>query len=442
MEAEQRTREANLLLALLPDVCHRLMLDFERESWEACPDVRKAEFAMSHLRKFGPGSLAGARRTLVRLKRWLVLNGMPGKASTFQCEAGLLIWFVLDEQRASGSKTGGATVPSSLRTSLEFARVHCAVPVRSNADALGTISSATSRTPVPALSVTIRMLYHFIYMACEGAAPGSVVSVYSSLLVMCCFASLRVKDAQRATLRFAPSASGEVVQGECFTSKHPKRRAPQRMPFYLPCMEDTFGPWSGPTKGLQSALPGRDYLFPAVRKPRSAAVSDARAGLVATPARSPEVIEAMRAILMMPPLALDKKEAARISGHSLRHVLPTLARVFGLSVEDRNELGRWAAAVQASLRRSALPNTYSAEAESVRVLDILRNLLARMDARVKKLPRGAESLPAFGGWDIMAEGDAGDAAAAAELGADAQSSSESESEESGLSSFRGLTVGS
>ena len=42
----------------------------------------------------------------------------------------------------------------------------------------------------------------------------------------------------------------------------------------------------------------------------------------------------------------------------------------------------------------------------------------------------------------MAEGDAGDAAAAAELGADAQSSSESESEESGLSSFRGLTVGS
>ena len=109
LEAEQRTREAYLLLSLLPDACHRLMLDFHVASWEACPvDRNKADFAMKHLGKFGPGSLALARRTLVRLRRWLVLNGMPGKAATFECEAGVLIWFVLDEQRASarGRKSG------------------------------------------------------------------------------------------------------------------------------------------------------------------------------------------------------------------------------------------------------------------------------------------------------------------------------------------------
>ena len=84
------------------------MLDFHVDSWEACPVDREAEFAMKHLGKFGPGSLSLARRTLVRLRRWLVLNGMPGKAATFECEAGVLIWFVLDEQRASarGRKSG------------------------------------------------------------------------------------------------------------------------------------------------------------------------------------------------------------------------------------------------------------------------------------------------------------------------------------------------
>ena len=43
-----------------------------------------------------------------------------------------------------------------------------------------------------------------------------------------------------------------------------------------------------------------------------------------------------------------------------------------------------------------------------------------MDARVKELLRGAVSLPAFGGWDIMAGGDAGCVAAATDLGACAQ----------------------
>ena len=181
-------------------------------------------------------------------------------------------------------------------------------------------------------------------------------------------------------------------------------------------------------RGLQLTLPERDYLFPAVRKPRAASVIGPMAELVATPAKSSEVIDALRAILMLPPLSMTKKEAKRISGHSMRHVMPTLARVFGMSVEDRAELGRWAAAVQASTRRSALPNTYSAEAESGRVLEILRGLLARMDARVKELPGGFGSLPAFGGWDRMAGGAVPDAVLEVDLEAEAPSSSESDSD--------------
>ena len=208
-----------------------------------------------------------------------------------------------------------------------------------------------------------------------------------------------------------------------------EKAAPVRMPFFVPVLDDIFGRWLVPTRRLDLALPRRDYLFPAVQKPRpKASALDAEARMAARPARSADVIGVLREILRMQPLGLSQAEASRITGHSLRHVLPTLARVFGMSLEDRNELGRWAAAVQASARRSSLPNHYSIEAEGARVLSILRTLLARMHTRVQGLPRRALSLPAFGGWDVMAGATVPAAVVAMDLEAEAPSSSDSESD--------------
>ena len=115
-------------------------------------------------------------------------------------------------------------------------------------------------------------------------------------------------------------------------------------------------------------------------------------------------------------------EARRVTGHSLRHCLPTLARVFGFTLEERNELGRWAAAVQASARRSALPNVYAVEAESVRVLDILRRLLARMHEAVGRFPSGCRDLPPLGGWDLLSRDRAPKGISVAGLEAESESS--------------------
>ena len=91
-----------------------------------------------------------------------------------------------------------------------------------------------------------------------------------------------------------------------------------------------FGEWTRATRGLQESLPGRDYLFPAVRRPRTAPVLGPSSELTATPAKSSEVIEVLRALLMLPPLSMTEVDTKRISGHSLRlatHV-PTFATVY------------------------------------------------------------------------------------------------------------------
>ena len=49
------------------------------------------------------------------------------------------------------------------------------------------------------------------------------------------------------------------------------------------------------------------------------------------------VSKVVRFLLTLPPLSLSTSQAAKFSGHSARHLLPTLARLFALSKEDRDE---------------------------------------------------------------------------------------------------------
>ena len=82
----------------------------------------------------------------------------------------------------------------------------------------------------------------------------------------------------------------------------------------------------------------------------------------------------------------------------MRHLLPTLARLFGLSKEDRDELARWAASPEVRGQRRAMPNLYSQEVAAPRVVEIVNSILARAYARSDELG-GFEFLPPFGGWE-------------------------------------------
>jgi hypothetical protein len=97
----------------------------------------------------------------------------------------------------------------------------------------------------------------------------------------------------------------------------------------------------------------------------------------------------------------SRVKARRYSGHSLRHLIPTVARILGFSIEERNELARWAAAADRPSQRNAMSNVYASEAECDKVLGILKCLVARMH-EVVQLMGGPTHLPATGGWSQFA----------------------------------------
>ena len=285
--------------------------------------------------------MAGCRRALLRLGKWLVLNDLEAECAGFTCSGATLSWFGLDEQRVS--RSGGRTVIHGLRSGLDFGRRHLAlIGLETDHDAFVNIAALPPKPPTPAKTATVAIFMHLLWHAQCGGSP--VATLYSSLLVLCCIAALRVRDAQRASLRVVRggtqgSPSDVVVAGMCYTSKHPKRRAHMSMPFFAVA-------WPSHSQWYESAAAaccdaaggstGRDYMFPALNVPKSRPFDDARVVVLDTPARSATVIAVLRWILTLPPLALSKTEAAAFSGHSMRHFLPTLARFMAIPEEDRH----------------------------------------------------------------------------------------------------------
>ena len=412
LEREQRVAEMDALLAIVPAECHSLCVGARVREWSKYPLSRRRELLTRHLCSYSAGSLASCRRALLRLGKWLVLNDLEAECAGFTCSGATLSWFGLDEQRVS--RSGGRTVIHGLRAGLDFGRRHLALTgLETDHDAFINIAALPPKPPTPAKAATVAVFMHLLWHARYGVSP--VATLYSSQLVVCCIAALRVRDAQRASLRVIRgdaqgSPSGVVIAGMCYTSKHPKRRAHMPMPFFAVA-------WPSHSHWYESAATaccdgagestGRDYMFPALMVPRSRTFDDARVAVLDTPARSATVIAVLRWILTLPPLALSKAEAAAFSGHSMRHFLPTLARFMATPEEDRHELARWAATCDTRGRRHSMPNRYAAEAEAPRILQIQRDLFQRLDLAIgadgirTALDASDPVLPMREGWPAL-----------------------------------------
>ena len=145
------------------------------------------------------------------------------------------------------------------------------------ADSFRNIAAPSGKAPVPALSATVSFVYHFFALMSH---TSTVVSYYACGFLRCLLACLRVRDAQRASVH----CSDDMVEGCCFTSKHPKHRHAKRMPFYVPAalpFESTPCRWA-----LRLHTTGQtcDYVFPRVKVPRGTALSSHQATLMAGPA--------------------------------------------------------------------------------------------------------------------------------------------------------------
>ena len=152
------------------------------------------------------------------------------------------------------------------------------------------------------------MLLHFAVLAAQH--PLQIVRQYASGFVLVQLAALRLRDTQRATVDVGPALLGQgYVSGRCFTSKHPTRRSPLPMHFFVPAETSVgglLGAWYTPLATRPAHL---DYLFSRPKYPRGKNITHPEASYTDAPAPTATVIAQMRVLLRQPPLQLSAAEA-------------------------------------------------------------------------------------------------------------------------------------
>mmetsp|Transcript_18064 Transcript_18064/g.38799 ORF Transcript_18064/g.38799 Transcript_18064/m.38799 type:complete len:101 (-) Transcript_18064:784-1086(-) len=96
------------LLSVVPVKYHAICVGATEREWAKYPLERRTELLTRHLCSFSAGSLAGYRRALLRLGKWLLVNDLVDECADYQCSGATLSWFGIDEQNVS--RDGGRTV--------------------------------------------------------------------------------------------------------------------------------------------------------------------------------------------------------------------------------------------------------------------------------------------------------------------------------------------
>lgn len=377
VESAAKEKQATLLAALLGEAQVATACGYRNEEWAARPPEKRRALWLKHATSYSEGKLRSTRCSLIRLSKWLEAEGLLEACSGWSVSGGLLAEWTADEK--SASRAAGDSIPGALRGDMVFASEALKLKGLGVKEPAFVNATATAgKEPTPALAATAAMLFHFAGLA--RSHPRPIVRHYAAGMVLVTLAALRIRDAQRAHIEVhATPVRGAALEGKCYTSKHPKRRAPKPMPFWLPPSHELLGDWPS---GLQ--YQGPDYIFPVVQVPRGSrdGIADARAAVADGPARSQYVIKHMRAMLRLDGF-MSAAQAKRFSGHSGRHTLVTIARLLRYKSEDRHELGRWLAALSDKKeRRASMPNAYSSEGEQPRVLEVITRLLGDIRRRV------------------------------------------------------------
>jgi hypothetical protein len=205
---------------------------------------------------------------------------------------------------------------------------------------------------------------HLSYLAHHST---TFIKVYAASFLCMVLTSLRYCDAMRSGV---PKRTGQAFDGKARRGK----MSSQPMLWYCPLKDFTGSAIWSATWLSQLQLLGRDHLFPNFV---GECIGDTREwSFDSTPPLKSKVYGALIYMLMLPPLSLTGTQAkAAVKLHGMRRVVPILARLFSsilhLTIEDRNELGRWA-----YTSSGAMPNLYSDEAYRPRQIEVREKVLA------------------------------------------------------------------
>ena len=352
-KVEIAVREASKLIT--PAMADRVVV-FHTDEKEAIGPTVHGERLVEHLRRHA-GSGAQMRlavSALLSLAMFAQQNFGLNKEN-FEFSSGLISIYL--------SSMTALTMPRSRLSALRFGQ-----------RVFGAFCNATDPVLDPYLTkvskgghapaTPLKCALHVCFLASESTS--TIIRVWAASFLCMMLTSLRYCDVMRAG---APKRTPQAFDGKSRKGK----MSSLPMLWYCP-LKDFTGSETWSTEWIeQLTILGRDHLFPNFD---GTSIGDATAWSVGHgPPDKHKVYGALIYMLTLPPLSLPVEEAKKfVKLHGMRRIVPILARLFssvlGLTVEDRNELGRWAYTSQ-----GAMPNLYSDEANRPNQINVRERVL-------------------------------------------------------------------
>ena len=314
-------------------------------------------------------SMANARRSLLALFDYAKSTGIT--LTNFKASVGLISAFL--------SSQTAATMPASRLMGLAWAQKNFNIEIHADDSVLASYKEVRGSGANHATTTPPKIMCHYAVIASDSSAPEYIRAGAAGLHLLGA-GSLRYGDAQRSKWR---------VLSDCIEGHGPSKTGKA---YWWAEKKDWLDgdAWYRPLlKSYKGAKEEPDYIFRrATFATKHSGDPDHFTGWGKGPAVKKHVIELDRHILQLPPLSLSPEEAAVYSRqHGKRRTYPTLARYMshklGLTIDDREELGRWApqGVGDKKARKQYLTNRYGSDAARTRSVHV-RKIVAAAARRV------------------------------------------------------------
>ena len=382
-EQSLAAQEVLKLRRILPEGCERRMLGSEHDFNQATPEMRRTALARKFAAASGPsGGSASRDRRFVQ--RWLTFCRSRGVSPPWPVGAVVFSEFIADATSKSKGSKKGASVAHSLKLAAVHARDHFCLPVSLDAAVLFNLVQPHRGDSDAAASPSLACLACWERLAASHPSPAARHAC--QIAVLACWLSLRSVHFIRLTV--LESSNDDDVRLNVARDKDSSTN------IWVGC--DAYG------------LSGRFVWWPdlmerAISRGFVACVvsfSDldgtdgfSTASLSDSPATSSSMERLFALAFAAAGASLADQRRFRLTGHSPRHLLPSVAEVFMWHALLRDELGRWATGAANAKKVKCGPRYTSMANRSLQIF-LRRSLRELMTMVAPLLPpsEGCESL--------------------------------------------------
>jgi hypothetical protein len=401
--------------ALLREVPASLLL----QNHSIAPVNTRMENLRESMLGYDAGSVRKGHATLLAWVAFCYRHSLTDCCAPFAAD--VCQWFLREEDvmalnRNAGSRRDGSSVRSSRATSLVWARNVFGIPFQATAPQVKRTSrTSLGREPAYTAMWEVAAPRHLLHMACRyRGADELCVRAYAAGAYLICMASLRQVDGLRSKPPFAVDVGGRgSTIATCFHStasltKGRRRNVMRPLPWWVPARSvdvsiddsELLVEFTSIFEAMRQAK--CTSMFPALVDEAGRAASMPKAcGFGCGRASESRLCTSLAYLLTFSPLSMSPDEARVVARrrHGPRHTLPEVARVFGVPLVFRDELGRWK--LQGG-RLNRLSNGYSRDAERLLQITlrdaIMKWLFSRCPQQWARQPL-SEVVPS---WDEMA----------------------------------------